>query len=69
MKLLIRLEAGSIYVAGFDGYSSNGDNYVHSYMASQHTKGQEENVKIRKYVTELKKKIPILFLTDSVYEK
>lgn len=69
MKLLIRLEAGSIYVAGFDGYSSNGDNYVHSYMVSQHTKGQEENVKIRKYVTELKKKIPILFLTDSVYEK
>lgn len=69
MKLLIRLEAETIYVAGFDGYSSGGNNYVHSYMASQHTKGQEENVRVRKYVTELKKKIPILFLTDSVYEK
>lgn len=69
MKLLIRLETAKIYVAGFDGYSKEGRNYVHSYMASQHTKGQEENIKIRRYLKELKKKIQISFLTDSIYEK
>lgn len=69
IKLLIRLEAGEIYTAGFDGYKEKGSNYIHSYMVSQHTKGQEENVKIRKYLIELKKKAKILFLTDSIYEK
>lgn len=69
MKLLIRLEVEAIFVAGFDGYQEAENNYVHSYMASQHTKGQEENIRIRKYVTELKKKIQLQFLTDSLYEK
>lgn len=69
MKLLIRLEVKRIVLAGFDGYSKEGGNYVHHYMASRHTKGQEENVRIRKYVAELKKKIPIRFLTESIYEK
>lgn len=68
-KLLIRLGLKTVYVAGFDGYKQGGDNYVHSYMLSQHTKGQEENIKIKKYLDELKKKVQIVFLTTSVYEK
>lgn len=69
MKLLLRLEITVVYVAGFDGYKEKGDNYVHSYMLSQHTKGQEENLRIKKYVDELTKKMQITFLTDSIYEK
>lgn len=68
IKLLIRLEVGEIILAGFDGYRSEGGNYVHDYMASRHTKGLEENIRIRKYVDELKKKIPIHFLTESLYD-
>ncbi len=69
MKLLHRLGMESVTVAGFDGYRQESKNYVHSYMASQHTKGQEENVRIRRYVARLKRKLEIHFLTDSLYEQ
>lgn len=68
VKLLMRLEAGQIILAGFDGYKSEGGNYIHDYMASRHTKGSEENIRIRKYVDELKKKISLCFLTESLYD-
>ena len=69
IKLLIHLDAKEVVLAGFDGYRSEGGNYVHNYMASRYTKGQEENVRIRKYVAELKKKISVCFLTESIYEE
>ena len=67
MKLLIRLKAEKIYVAGFDGYQEKGDNYVKSYMASQHTKGLEENIRNRMFVEHIRKQIEVVFLTDSLY--
>lgn len=67
MKLLMRLKAGKVYVAGFDGYQKDGGNYVTSYMASQHTKGMEENIRNRTYVENIRKQIEIVFLTDSLY--
>lgn len=69
MKLLIRLDVKEIVLAGFDGYRTEGGNYIYNYMASRHTKGQEENVRIRKYVAKIKKKISIRFLTESIYEE
>ena len=69
MKLLNRLGQNTVYVAGFDGYQEEKQNYVYSYMASQYTKGKDENRKIKKYISELKKKMDIYFLTDSIYEK
>ena len=68
LKMLIRLDIKSVAIAGFDGYKEEGKNYVHSYMASQHTKGKKENIKLTKYVAELKKKIEMIFLTESVYD-
>ena len=68
LKLLMKLEIPKVYVAGFDGYKAQENNYVTSYMASQHTKGEEENIKIRKYVGDLQKLIRIVFLTPSQYE-
>lgn len=69
MKLLLRIKVGQIYVAGFDGYQEEGDNYVTSYMVSQHTKGVEENIRNRRYMEDIRKQVCIEFLTDSLYNK
>ena len=69
MKLLIRLKAGQVYVAGFDGYQKEGGNYVTSYMASQYTKGTEENIRNRAYLEKIRKQIEVVFLTDSLYNR
>lgn len=68
LKLLLRLEIKQVYVAGFDGYRPEGDNYVTSYMVNQHTKGQEVNRRNSRYVADIRKQMQIVFLTDSVYD-
>lgn len=69
LKLLLKLEIQEVYVAGFDGYRTEGDNYIASYMINQHTKGQEVNRRNKRYVADIRKQMKILFLTDSVYEE
>ena len=69
MRLLIRLGKNKVYVAGFDGYQTEGCNYVSSYMANQHTKGQEENIRNTGYVADIRKKMEVIFLTPSLYDK
>lgn len=69
LKLLIKLEIPKVHVAGFDGYSTEHNNYVTSYMASQHTKGVEENIRNSRYVADIRKQIEVAFLTDSLYNK
>lgn len=69
MRLLIRLGKKQVYVAGFDGYQTETCNYISSYMASQHTKGVEENIKNTMYVSDIRKKMDIIFLTQSLYDK
>ena len=69
LKLLLRLEISEVYVAGFDGYREEGDNYVTSHMVNQHTKGQEVNRRNRRYVADIRKQMKIVFLTDSVYDE
>ena len=65
---MIRLSKQQVYVAGFDGYSSDGSNYVDSYMMSQHTKGAEENRRNRRLISDIRKLIDVRFITDSLYE-
>lgn len=69
MRLMIRLGKNQVYVAGFDGYQSKGCNYISSYMANQHTKGQEENIRNTGYVADIRKKLEVIFLTPSLYDK
>ena len=69
LKLLLRIKVGQIYLAGFDGYQEEGNNYAASYMASQHTKGMEENIRNRRYLEDIRKQVRIEFLTDSLYNK
>ena len=56
-------------MAGFDGYQKEGGNYVTSYMASQYTKGTEENIRNRAYLEKIRKQIEVVFLTDSLYNR
>lgn len=69
LKLMIKLGKRKVYVAGFDGYHTKSCNYVSSYMASQHTKGVEENIKNTAYVADIRKKMEVVFLTQSLYDK
>lgn len=69
MKLLIKLGTEQVFIAGFDGYQEAGGNYVTSYMASQHTKGSEVNIRNRRYVEDIRKQLRVEFLTDSLYNK
>lgn len=69
LKLLIKLKIEETYLAGFDGYREGENNYISSYMASQHTKGMEENVKNSRYVADISKQMKITFLTETAYKK
>lgn len=69
MRLLCKLGIDRVYVAGFDGYLSEGSNYISSYMANQHTKGMEENIRNTGYVADVRKKMDVIFLTPSIYDK
>lgn len=69
LRLLKKIDAGEVVLAGFDGYQSGHKaNYVADYMASQHTKGEEENKKIKGYMEQLEKQMNIRYLTKSLYQ-
>lgn len=69
MKLLLKVGVLRVYVAGFDGYQPEKCNYIASYMANQHTKGSEENIRNTRYVSDIRKKLEVIFLTHSVYDR
>ena len=69
LKLMIKLGKNQVYIAGFDGYQPESCNYISSYMANQHTKGMEENIKNTGYVADIRKKMEVNFLTQSLYDK
>lgn len=69
LKLLRKLEIKEVSIAGFDGYQRNGKNYAAAYMASNHIKGDTENIKIMKYLKQLEQAMSIHFLTETIYQK
>lgn len=69
LKLLRGLDISETALAGFDGYKEKGENYVASYMASQHTKGEKENIRIREYVGRIRQSLDLIYLTPSMYEE
>ena len=38
-------------------------------MASQHTKGEKENIRIREYMSRIRQSVRLVYLTPSVYEE
>lgn len=70
LRLLKRLEVSDVALAGFDGYRTDPKaNYVADYMASQHTKGEEENKKIRERMAQMEKQMSVRYLTESLYQR
>lgn len=70
LRLLKKLEAADVALAGFDGYRTDSrTNYAADYMASQHTKGDEENKKIRERMVQMEKQMSIRYLTKSLYKE
>lgn len=67
-RLLRKLEIREVVVAGFDGYHHTGKNYAVNYMVNKHTKGDMENVRVKKYLKQLEKVLKIHFLTESLYQ-
>lgn len=69
LRLLKKLEVADVALAGFDGYRPDSrENYVADYMASQHTKGDEENREIKARMVQMEKQMNILYLTRSLYK-
>ena len=70
LKLLKKLEVSHVALAGFDGYrTGNESDYVDAYMKSQHTKGSEENEKIKRCMRQLEEQMSIQYLTKSLYQE
>lgn len=68
LKMLIKLGVPEVSIAGFDGYRQNSEDYVSSYMKSQYTKGDKENTENKGRVADIRKRIDLKFITDSLYD-
>ncbi len=69
LRLLKKLEVDHVALAGFDGYQTDRKaNYVADYMASQHTKGEEENQKIKSCMEQMEKQMEVQYVTESLYQ-
>ncbi len=72
LKILARLNVKEIYLAGFDGYVGDGvDNYIEKNMEYTFTQEQAEeiNIYVKNVINNYRKKIPIHFVTDSLYNR
>lgn len=70
LKALIKAGVKSVALAGFDGYSTDSDNYYSSQMEYDFSGrlGQEINSYVNRLLPELKKQINIEFVTTTLYK-
>ena len=70
LKVLAKVSVDHVYLAGFDGYTSNADNYYSSKMEYEFVKrlGQDINAYVDKILPEIRKKINITFITPTEYK-
>ncbi len=70
LKVLIKCGVKHVALAGFDGYSTDSDNYYSSQMEYDFSKrqGQEINNYVNKVFPELGKQIKIEFVTTTLYK-
>ena len=72
LNLMAACGVSEIVLAGFDGFHVNvNKNYYDKEMVNSVTaeQAQQRNEYFRKYVAALRKRIPVTFLTESVYEE
>ncbi|TXJ34374.1 hypothetical protein EPJ71_00465 [Brachyspira aalborgi] len=71
IKLLKNMNINNLYIAGFDGFSSNsGNNYVDKYLSyNTNINFEKQNRLIGEKIIQFQKYINITFLTKSYYKK
>lgn len=67
LRLLQKIGIQFVYMAGFDGYRPDRNNYVSFDMVNNHTKGDNENIRIKKCLSHLEQTMEIYFLTSTLY--
>lgn len=70
LKVLSKSAVNHVYLAGFDGYTSDADNYYSSKMEYEFVKklGYDINAYVDKALPELRKQLDITFITPTVYK-
>ena len=69
LKELINIKAGTVYLAGFDGYSKRSDNYfdVSREYSFAKEKASYFNEYVRNFLVSVKDKMDVIFITKSRY--
>lgn len=70
LKVLSKVAVKHVYLAGFDGYKTDADNYYSSKMEYEFAKrlGEEINCYVNNTLPALRKKMDITFITPTFYE-
>ena len=70
LKVLTKAAVNHVYLAGFDGYTSDADNYYSSKMEYEFVKrlGQDINAYVDKTLPEFRKQLDITFITSTAYK-
>lgn len=69
LKLVTDLGAGKVILAGYDGFSGGNNFAVHHLEKELPTDYREENSKKEKLISEIASRVPIEFLTPSLYQR
>ena len=69
LRLMSLLKVKEAALAGFDGYTEEGEDYMKGYFGAFQNAREGDNRKIAGEIRKLQKKIKILFLTPSQYEE
>ena len=67
LRLLESIDVKEVYLAGFDGFSDNGNNYAYEKHYTGRRKSQQANKIIAEQMTRLSHKIKLHLLTPSRY--
>ena len=69
IQFMISIGIKKLNIAGFDGYYDSGDNYIDSYLTSNHIDMLKENNRNKQYISWCEKEINLNFLTPSLYKE
>ncbi|RGY94364.1 hypothetical protein [Clostridium sp. AM58-1XD] len=73
LRLLDKLEAKKIYLAGFDGFSENKNNYATDFLENKHCNVKKSNSEVLNifsdYLENREYDIPVEFITSSFFEQ
>ena len=68
LRLLKRLGAAEVFLAGFDGFQKDEENYMQGYFKEFYKGEPDDNRKIAEEIRRIGEEIPVTFLTPSLYQ-